>query len=883
MRDAATPFLYEKFYSGSRFDALIGGSNMELTNRLTLQRRPGHLVYNSQNFPSVNSFYSFRTFSANTEQIFVMADTASTVYNATGPSTQTAVFSKSVGAGQAFLQSVGSTLYMGDGVDLQKWMQPGLWTAQTSYATSTYAVGTTIIDSNGNLQYLSSAVVGSISNVQVSGNVAIITFTSTNFILSAGQTFSTNAATATFLNGLVLKALAVTVSGGSFVVTATLYHAPYASTPDSGTASSTDVGTAATTGNSQPTWNVAGFLSTTTDGNSTWTNFGAPVYNFGPPPAPTQAPGIDFGAFLGLWLPSTAIGTEMMDKFGDIQSSTINGGVTGTKYPNFLQANTGNYPSRPFPTNDNGQTWFGSLWLGGANGPLGWKASTAIAAGQPSGGDVIVDTNGNLQMATSGSGNTSGSQPTWSTAFGGTTTDAAITWTNRGPYNPLAFQGWKYGYSYHCVDGSVSSMSPLSVNTSAVGAQTRITGRYSADHQVDSVWIFRTTDGGATPLFLFSIPNNPFGTNWQVTDNWPDSVLNLFIQGPQGGINNPPPAGLINLTYHLARVWGSVANTVYFSGGPNTLTGNGNTAFSAANSFVFPSKVTRLMPNANGLLVFTLSDLYLIAGTTVLTFYAVPFVLGLGLLSWNALDVNGSLIYCQATDGHVISLDPSSGISEIGFPIGDIFDTTFNPANTYVAWHVSGSRDKALYVANGSTGWFRMNPTSAPESGLSWSPAATIASHVKAVASIEVTPGVKKLLLGPFVNGQILMRDLNTWADNGSAYTCSATIGSIVLAQPGDLAELSFLTTECTATGSHPSVSLLLDEISGTFTTLPTSTWESPPLPASNTIYADRFYITQDNLPALCRHLQWQISFPAEAFGNELLTYTIFGRHLTLR
>src|SRR5947209_15986052 len=71
LRDAATPFLYEKFYSGSRYDSLIGGLNCELSSRLTLRRRPGHSVYNSQTFPAIKRFYEFRQFSALTETIRV--------------------------------------------------------------------------------------------------------------------------------------------------------------------------------------------------------------------------------------------------------------------------------------------------------------------------------------------------------------------------------------------------------------------------------------------------------------------------------------------------------------------------------------------------------------------------------------------------------------------------------------------------------------------------------------------------------------------------------------------------------------------------------------------------------------------------------------------
>lgn len=52
-----------------------------------------------------------------------------------------------------------------------------------------------------------------------------------------------------------------------------------------------------------------------------------------------------------------------------------------------------------------------------------WVASTAVALAV-----TIVDSNGNRQTVTT-AGTTSGSQPTWSQANGGTTTDGSVTWT----------------------------------------------------------------------------------------------------------------------------------------------------------------------------------------------------------------------------------------------------------------------------------------------------------------------------------------------------------------------------------------------------------------------------------------------------------------------
>src|ERR1035438_604194 len=60
LRDAITTRTVEKFY-GPAGDALIDGSNVELTNKLTLGRRPGNPMYDTINtWQNILSFDDFR-------------------------------------------------------------------------------------------------------------------------------------------------------------------------------------------------------------------------------------------------------------------------------------------------------------------------------------------------------------------------------------------------------------------------------------------------------------------------------------------------------------------------------------------------------------------------------------------------------------------------------------------------------------------------------------------------------------------------------------------------------------------------------------------------------------------------------------------------------
>lgn len=491
-------------------------------------------------------------------------------------------------------------------------------------------------------------------------------------------------------------------------------------------------------------------------------------------------------------------------------------------------------------------------------------------------GDVVVDTNGNKQQVTT-AGTSGTSQPTWAVDQASTTPDGAgtLVWTNEGPLGLSPTAGYQYVYAFkNSTTGHVSTASPASATTGPlIGQNIQVGGLRSADAQVDKIEIFRTTDGGATYQFLADIANPVSGT-WTFTDTLQDTQLNNLILAPLANSNNPPPAGLTNLAYHAQRIWGAVGNIVYFSGGPDTTTGSGLESFPPANTFAFPSLVNRLVPLSIGLLVFTTSDIYLIAGTSTLTFYPLPYIEGIGLRSYNAIDILGSTISLLTSDSQFLAISASS-VSEDGFPIGNLLQQ-FDPTKAYVSAHVSGTSDKAIFVADGLTSWYRMNPNQMPEGGPAWSPKAAITGGVTAIASLETSPGVHQLLCAQS-NGTVLYRDFTNFSDNGTAYSAFVTLGSMVLAQPGQLAVVDSITLELQNVGSVPSLGVLMNEISGSFANLAQSVNDPPDLLPSTTVMSNRFYLSQNPKGNLCRHLQMKVTFAAEAVKNELLTISIYG------
>lgn len=578
-------------------------------------------------------------------------------------------------------------------------------------------------------------------------------------------------------------------------------------------------------------------------------------------------------------------------------------GVVG--YPNVSEINstgmTGNNGKGPLSWNNLGPI-----------ADYAWAASINFTLPNT----TIIDPAGNTE-APYRAGKTGTTEPTFKTGISQLTTDNPnLTWINEGTASSPApgtlstyNGGWEYGIALvNTLDDTVSNCSQLTPQTgNFIGAAGVSFSAGSGlnlaaiDPQSDYVAIFRTTDGQATPLLVpgtgnstYTIPLSQYLANGY-TDTTLDTGLNAEIEAAINGENTPPPAGAVALAYHLNRIFFSVGNTVYWTAGPDTPVGNGVNGVPPDNFDSLPSLVKRIVPLSSGALVFTVSDVYLIsgAGTTVSPIQpAVPYLNGIGILSYNALDVNGSIVGMFTTDNQFLLFDPSAGTLTCGFPIGDQFrlnngqlGQSWNPSNVYVTWHVNGE-DQAWYVSDGQFGWYRLCTTPAPETGYTWSPFASIVNGCKAVQSIEVSPGVHKLLLGPTGTGSILNRDLSTFSDNGTAYNAYAVLGSVVLAQPGQVALVSFITTESVSVGFPLTLGVLMDEAlpyyTGSFDVLKNYVNDPPGLKKSRSIRGQRFYlaeVTED--AAVCRHMQVQINFGnTSTVQDELLSLTVFGGYL---
>ncbi len=435
--------------------------------------------------------------------------------------------------------------------------------------------------------------------------------------------------------------------------------------------------------------------------------------------------------------------------------------------------------------------------------------------------------------------------------------------------------GYTYVYVYKDAAGKhISTASPISGST---GAQTSknftLSGSRSTDPQVSFVDIYRTLDGGSTYFYLATVAN-PGAGSWTYTDSSADSALNNQLIAPLAHVNDPPPASATVSEFHMGHVWLAVGNTVNFSAGPDTINGDGNQSFPPANFFTFKGQVMKMVSTTQGMLVFTTESLYVVLGVDTTSFYPATLMPNFGVLSPNCVDTDGGAIYVYTNKRQLFTLTPNAQPEETGYDVGNILLSTFNPATSYLTVHRSGT-DAGIFLSDGSSNLFYYSLNTD-----CWSPLYSVAGSggVKAIKSVETTAGNFNLMLGRASNnGFLLSRNLTTFTDdNTQNYTGFATIGSVRLSQPGEkLAELGAVCYERMGIGSDFSISVLTNDISGTFVNLPNPVPEPPQLSAipSTGVVAWRHNLAsaQQPLPQLIRHIQVKITLPTEAVKNELL------------
>jgi hypothetical protein len=634
------------------------------------------------------------------------------------------------------------------------------------------------------------------------------------------------------------------------------------------------------------------------------TNFGiAPPIN-----PPTVSPPLGSpSAAASFWFPdSQYTDAIILDSNGNFQSFTNPGARSGPTTP-IWNTNVGLF------TYDGPVGQY--LWINSGAYATGWQANFTIPYGTSVtfGGYTIIDSNGNIQQTVAGgSGVTGATQPAWNPVPGGTTADNTVTWLNRGPGAQLVQFGYQWCYAYRTIFGHLSSASPLSGSTlqiiggslsiaisgagtgdaqcgpnaagitniaitaniltvtavnhyvpgltvtfSSVGTSTFLNGQnvqilsatatqftaYFVHANVGShadtgtvtflaIEIYRIADGGSIFYYSGAVANPGAGVTWNYTDTVSDANLETQLIAPLFHLNDPPPGapgsliqtGGALMAWWQGRIWMASGNNLFFDAGPDCLNGIPEEAWPPANVFTYPGPITSLAPTSQGLIVQT-SDRWFVVlgGPQTLTFYDQPLLQNFGISNPNCLAQDGDQLYLYTTSQQYFSVSVN-GKSEDGWRVGDLLQANFPSASSYVTMHRAG-QDTGVFLSNGG-----------------------------AIGSVETSPGIYTLLLGPTTgSGRILARNLTTFSDGqaiastkvlryglntsawspvyqtaAGAYSATASIGSITLSLPGGPpVPLASVLTNFVNVGTRPSLSILWNEISANsvrgFISIPTA------------------------------------------------------------
>lgn len=699
---------YNSRYLGGKPDALIAGSNCEVSNSLTLQRRPGSVPFGPA-IPAVLAFYEHKPSAPPSSQ--VIADTAAAVYNY---STQSAglLFYKSPNAGQTNFMTVVNTLYAANGVDAYKVVGPNILTWANVFTNPVWTTFGTSFTTN---QF---DPLGGL-------NATLLNWTyGTSYIRQTVAPNYTPVPNNTFTFSVWLRA-----NSGS--PTVTIYCMDQA---------------------------LAFATTETVTLTQTWTRYQV----------------------------TTTLGPTSNQVVVEVGGPSVSGSVVQI-YGAQLEVGG---PASPLQLTTNQPQ---GVYLWGIVAPTAapFVTSAAVAAYWQAShtfnnGDFITDSNGNRQTVTAGGGGMSGgSAPAWALTSGSTTTDGALTWTNGGPNGLSPKSGYQWYYAYlDQYTGQPSNVSPISVSTSTLGnnlgVQYTLTGVGSPDPQANLVAIYRNTDGGPFFFQVATLPNPGAGLTWSFVDSTQDVNLST-VYAPVGGLNSPPPTGAVNPVWYQSRAWVSVGADLFYSSSTDNasilnIQQNGVVAESwdLANVLPLDQLIIRSIPTSTGLLVMTVGDFWVVTGSDLSSFNPVKALIGHGIRSYNAVDADGSSIWAYTGDRQFLGLNASAGSIELGYAIGDALTNNLDPTLAYVVRHQGGSLDNAVFLADGSTGWYRMNPNQvgasvSGEPTAVWSPFATIVGGVGAIGSLETSPGVHQFLLStPGANGGTSILSLGQLAGTGA-------------------------------------------------------------------------------------------------------------------
>lgn len=270
----------------------------------------------------------------------------------------------------------------------------------------------------------------------------------------------------------------------------------------------------------------------------------------------------------------------------------------------------------------------------------------------------------------------------------------------------------------------------------------------------DAIEIYRTADGGGIYYAAGAVENPGGGSTWNFDDFTQDSSLNTLLIAPLAHANDPPPnapgstynggPGIIyGVRYWQGRVWIAIDDYVVFSAGPDCINGDPYSTFPPSYAFKFSGPISGgISPTDRGMVVHLADRNQLIlGGPQTATFYPWDFMRKVGVSSPNCVVQDGQTIWMYTTQGQLRRLDGGNDSNE-GTYIADLLMDVFPPGSSYLTIHRNGL-DEGLFLSNGTDSVIRLG-VNIP----CWSPIAKPVGGAHALRSVETGIGTYSLMLG---------------------------------------------------------------------------------------------------------------------------------------
>ena len=219
---------------------------------------------------------------------------------------------------------------------------------------------------------------------------------------------------------------------------------------------------------------------------------------------------------------------------------------------------------------------------------------------------------------------------------------------------------YDYVYTYYNInDGTESKPSPSAeLDLAGSGTVAIIIGniKQPIDPQITHIKVYRLGGHLTDYSLVETLDINSLTWTSGVT-SWTDDVSEINIEGDilTSWDNDTPPANLKYITKYLTMLFGAEGNTLYFTkpAYPNYW----------PNYIIFDDIITGIGPTANGLLIFTKYETYILVGTTPDNMYRYLLNGAYGCIEHNTIKyTNNTLLWmseegiCASNGGEIIVL-----------------------------------------------------------------------------------------------------------------------------------------------------------------------------------------------------------------------------------